>query len=547
MNVKKIGMISAVALLFLILTTVTASAATTVTISSAEVGVSESTTVPIMINNVPAVKGAHILLEYDSSVVHALDIGNSDFALETFKEIDNGTGYVRYAVFGLTALNGDVKFADVTLEGMNAGSSPLNLTVESLSDGTSEILRDVVNGTFTVVLDNPPWPNITNPQDGATLSGTIAIEEIDESGEEDIAYNLFEYYYDENCNGEEDDGNEWVEIGNDTAGGDGWSVNWDTAALTDGCYKIRATMGDEEGQTGQDEINVMLSNHDPVPTITAPLDGATLTDLVTIVEEDTGFDAGADIVYNLFEYYYDENCNGEEDDGNEWVEIGNDTAGGDGWSVNWDTAALTDGCYKIRVTMGDEQGRTGQDEINVTIDNTPPVATDPSASPLIIPEDTDSDPRWGETSNLSVTVTDESVIASVTIDLSSIGGSAVQPMTNTGGDVWTVSTAAAIGTAVWNGTAYEPHYLQVNATDITGKSNTSASVELLVMKNGDVDENGGVNLDDAVYLANYALLVPGYDLVPGVADVDGSGAANLDDAVYLANHALLVPGYETLY
>jgi hypothetical protein len=100
---------------------------------------------------------------------------------------------------------------------------------------------------------------------------------------------------------------------------------------------------------------------------------------------------------------------------------------------------------------------------------------------------------------------------------------------------------------VWNGTAYEPHYLQVNATDITGKSNTSASVELLVMKNGDVDESGEVNLDDAVYLANYALLVPGYDLVPGVADVDGNGAANLDDAVYLANHAFRVPGYETLY
>jgi hypothetical protein len=137
--------------------------------------------------------------------------------METFKEINNVTGYVRYATFNLVELNGDVKFADVTLKGMSVGSSPLNLTIVALTNGTTEIPRDVVNGTFTVTVDNPPQPNITSPLAGTTLAGLVAIEEIDESGEGDIVYNRFEYYYDANCNGEADDtGSAWTAIFNDT-------------------------------------------------------------------------------------------------------------------------------------------------------------------------------------------------------------------------------------------------------------------------------------------------------------------------------------------
>ena len=341
MNVKKVGMISAVALMFLILTSVTASAATTVTISSAEVSVSESTTVPIMINNVTAVKGAHILLEYDSSVVNALDIGNSDFALETFKEIDNATGYVRYAVFGLTALNGEVKFADVTLKGMSMGSSPLTLNIMSLSDGTSEIPRDVVNGTFTVQSD---------------------------------------------------------------------------------------------------------------------------------------------------------------------VE--------------------------------------------------PPIVENPRADPVVIPDDTDNEPTWGEVTELVVNVSDDSAIDSVTVNLAALGKDSVVYMSNIGNYteastlwlIFNVSTNASSGTANWDGSEYLPYCLVVNATDIYGQSNTSVCILLTVMKNGDVDENGGVNLDDGIYLVNYALMVPGHDLIQELADLDEAhGPPNLDDGIYLVNHALMVPGYSVLH
>jgi hypothetical protein len=76
---------------------------------------------------------------------------------------------------------------------------------------------------------------------------------------------------------------------------------------------------------------------------------------------------------------------------------------------------------------------------------------------------------------LNVTVTDESGIASVAVNLSDIGGSSAQEMNNIPGtDVYTVNTTAAAGTAP------NVYYLQVNATDICGNSNTLVNIALTV-------------------------------------------------------------------
>ena len=186
-------------------------------------------------------------------------------------------------------------------------------------------------------------------------------------------------------------------------------------------------------------------------------------------------------------------------------------------------------------------------------DSEAPVVTNANASPSIIPDDTDGVPLWGENSTLNVTVTDESTITSVTINLSAIGGSAVQAMTNTGGDVWAVSTNASNETAGWNGTAYVPHQLQVNATDEYENSNTSVSIELTVMKNGDVqpyDGDGEVDFThDALYLVRHTKGVPGYvDIRDNIADVTGDGEVDfMHDALYLVRHTKGVPGYEILH
>ena len=149
-------------------------------------------------------------------------------------------------------------------------------------------------------------------------------------------------------------------------------------------------------------------------------------------------------------------------------------------------------------------------------DTEKPIVINPNAYPQIIPEDTDNEPLWAELSNLSIVVTDESNIVSVTLNLSSIGGSAVQPMARIGlSNVWNVSANASVGTAIFEGGSYVPHLLQVNATDEYSNSNTSVSIELTVMENGDVQPyDGDDEVDfthDALYLVRHTKGMPGYE------------------------------------
>ena len=165
----------------------------------------------------------------------------------------------------------------------------------------------------------------------------------------------------------------------------------------------------------------------------------------------------------------------------------------------------------------------------VVSDTSPPDVTGQSASQLI-PDDTDGVPSWGETATLSVTVTDESDIASVTIDLSTIGGSPVQPMTYSGNNVWSVTTSASAETPP------QTYELQVCATDIHGYTNMSESVELVVMRNGDVTGDGDVNPDDVKLLRTYVTHSGQYTISNEfVADVTGDGVVNIADATLLAN------------
>jgi hypothetical protein len=205
-----------------------------------------------------------------------------------------------------------------------------------------------------------------------------------------------------------------------------------------------------------------------------------------------------------------------------------------------------------------ELKEAGPDEISiptVTLNGTfavteltPPSVINPVANPLSIPEDTDFDPRWGETSQLNVTVIDESEVVNVTINLSAIGGLPDQPMTRSPGtDVWTTTVNASVGTAIWHNGSYLAHNLTVCATDVFGNVNRSASVQLLVILNGDVSENCEVTLYDNMCIAKYLLGKPGFETMnEGVGEVSGNGQVTLYDAMYLAKHVMGESGFEVL-
>lgn len=179
----------------------------------------------------------------------------------------------------------------------------------------------------------------------------------------------------------------------------------------------------------------------------------------------------------------------------------------------------------------------------------PPVVVNPTANPPALPEDTDFYPGWGETSQLNVTVTDESDVERVTINLSSIGGLPDQPMTCIAGtDTWTVTVNASVGSAMYNG-SYRSHNLAVSAVDALGNVNMSAAVlPLIVILNGDVSENGEVTVYDAMYIAKHILNRPGFEIMDdGIGEVSGNGVVTSYDAMYLAKHIATELGFEQLH
>lgn len=199
----------------------------------------------------------------------------------------------------------------------------------------------------------------------------------------------------------------------------------------------------------------------------------------------------------------------------------------------------------------ENSGECYNPSVNVTNMNT---RENLQAEPIIIPVDTDNEPLWGETTELMVNVSGDSNVDSVIINLSSIVGKSITYMNNKGNYsedsvLWCIfnyTTNASKGSA-FEGGSYVPYLLQVNATDIYGISNTSVSIEVIVMENGDVNEDGSVNFVDVTYLANHVVGTSGYgSMEDNVADVSGDGSVNFVDVTFLANHVVGTSGYEKL-
>ncbi|MBA1343576.1 MAG: hypothetical protein C5S52_08275 [ANME-2 cluster archaeon] len=180
-------------------------------------------------------------------------------------------------------------------------------------------------------------------------------------------------------------------------------------------------------------------------------------------------------------------------------------------------------------------------------ENVPPEVINVSATPIAILYDNNR-PRTPGTniSLLSAYVTDaDGDITAVTINLSSIGGSPAQPMEHVSGDLWEVTTNATEVAAAINAPDFT-HQLTITATDNDGGINDSVSIELTVLKRGDVNGDGLVDGNDSKYISRYlAGLEPEASNPPGVlvgdvigdaGDPVGNGVVDLMDALYIAKY-----------
>jgi len=165
------------------------------------------------------------------------------------------------------------------------------------------------------------------------------------------------------------------------------------------------------------------------------------------------------------------------------------------------TGLIPDTNYEIGTHTVDKSGKVNSKWMNKTAktiahsETSPPLVTNPSATPAIILND-NGRPRVPGTniSQLNVTIMDNTEVDTVTIDLSPIGGSASAQMTNIPGtDIWSVTVNATTGINL-------THNLIVTATDTSGNSNTSVSIQLTVLRRADVFRDNIVDLKDAVYI-----------------------------------------------
>jgi len=135
----------------------------------------------------------------------------------------------------------------------------------------------------------------------------------------------------------------------------------------------------------------------------------------------------------------------------------------------------------------------------------------------------------------TLTVTVTGTVANVTINLTSIGGSATAQMTRVSGtNNYTISTSATAGINLTNN-------LVVNATGSGGDFNNTVSIPLTVLRLGDVVRNNVVNAADGYYILRASVgLLPWPSTLVGDANKDGSVTST--DGFYILRYTVgLVP------
>jgi hypothetical protein len=461
-----------------------AAAATTVSIQDVTVLPGGSATIPIMITDVTDVGVAAIEFSFNPSVVHVTAVTDSQFDV-CDPTIDNVTGEFEIAgvQFWSSGLNGNVRLANVTLKAVGTAgqSSPLNLTINELKTvgpPSQNIPADVDDGTFTITGVAAPYL-VTYTISNHTITPPQTTE-IDVEFSESVNYR--------------------IAIEKDSATIYDWTgtAKNPSARIWDGTYEINGTQVPD----GDYSVNVtglntttglsVMNNTEIITVTSAPPDTTAPTTEVTRPPDITPIPSGTELPWTnkdvVISFRHTDNGGGTGVDYTNyskisetgpWTIVNATTAiGPDAGNVSditdetFNVTVSDEGITKIYYYSVDKNETPNVEDtknLTVRIDKINPVVTDPSANPGSIPADGTT------TSQLNVTVTDNVGVASVTVNLSALGGSTTQVMTNIPGtDIYRATTTAAVGTAP------DTYLLNVNATDGAGNYNDTVSIELEV-------------------------------------------------------------------
>jgi hypothetical protein len=236
-----------------------------------------------------------------------------------------------------------------------------------------------------------------------------------------------------------------------------YTITWDTTTATAGSHTLSAVATDNAGNTTTaSNVVVTVDNLNPTGSLTAPLASANVRGNAVNLTASSA-DGGSGVASAKFQR--------SPAGGNTWTDIATDSSATGGYTATWDTTAVTDGLYDLRVITADNAGNTFTSPLvtNVRVDNTAPTSVTVSAPSSYVRGSV----------NLTSTMTDTgSSIASAKFQSSPTGA-------NTWTDIATVSGAPFNTT--WNTTGLNAVYdLRVIATDNAGNATTSPTVTVTV-------------------------------------------------------------------
>ncbi|MEA3324818.1 MAG: cohesin domain-containing protein [Euryarchaeota archaeon] len=533
-----------------------AASETTIGIDDYSVEPDNMITAPIRIDNTVNISGCELNITYDPTVVHVTCVTQGDLRYSFTSNVDNGSGWMRANALDVGGLSGNVTFAYINLTAVGdvGDTSPLNITYANPIDiNYTTIAYAVNNGSFEIISANdttPPEITAVAIDPAVTLpNGSIyvTVTATDESGIDTVTANDVVLAL----------------VANDMYAG---TV---TAAGTPGTYNVTVVATDasnnsnvatDDSATYEVKLPATLYIEDvvvrPGESMSVPI---TVLDVVNLSVCEINFTYNptvvriTDVIRGDLRYSFKFNVN----NGSGWMRANALDVGGLSGNVTFAYLTLTAVGNKSDVSeMEFEDSRLLDVSFKEIVhirrngtfsihENVPPEVTNVSKTPIAILYD-NGRPRTPGTniSLLSAHVTDtDGKITTVTINLSSIGGSPAQPMEHVSGDLWEVTTNA-IEVAI-NAPNFT-HQLTITATDNDGDINDSVRLELTVLKRGDVNGDGLVDDRDMDYIASYvAGLEPEASNPPGVLAGDvvgeagcpmGDGVADMMDALYIAKY-----------
>jgi len=545
-------------MLMLISISLVAASETTIGIDDYSVEPDNTITVPIRINDTVNMCGCEINFTYDPTVVHMTGVTRGDMRYSFKFNVNDSSGWMRANALDVAGLSGNVTFAylDLTAVGGDGDTSPLNITSANIFDiNYTEIPYTVNNGSFAIISANDTTPPVIQSVvlDPTVVAPNRSIDVIvtatDASGIASVTA----------------DGISLADAGSDT-----WEDTITTAGAP-GTYNVTVVATDASNNSNAatdnsatyevrlpatlyiEDVVVMPGENTTVPIMV--FDAVNISICEINFTYDPTVVRMTDVTRGDMRYSFKFNVN----NGSGWMRA--NALDVDGLSGNVTFAYVTLAAVGNKSDVSEMEFEDSRlldvsfKEIvhirrNGTFsiwENVPPEVTNVSATPGTILYD-NGRPRTPGTdiTSLSAYVTDtDGSITAVTINLSSIGGSPAHPMEYILGDIWTLTTNATEVAAAINAPNFT-HELAITATDNDGGINDSVSIELTVLKRGDVNGDGLVDEMDVDYISNYVAglepeasnppVVLVGDVVGEAGDPMGDGVVDMLDALYIAKY-----------